>query len=286
VYDKTINDTLIGIVKYCVTHGIIVGVDAGDFKELYTSVCNFNDSVLFKRYQVEVLKVEDIPEDLRPELDRKKALLEEARTQFKSVFWKSVEEHISSLTEAYNVQKLYDSYEAAIRSDRWRTQELLLNSKHTCFVYNGYIPRYYSSTVDSYREELEKKVLKWAPAFDIPVITERDSNYNTYPFREEIPVSKWSPLDYVTDLQYNRRCLKIKTSLKGMQLNELVSLGQQIEFYKSQEDWQSYLSDKYSICTACGDPVYEGHEDCKTCGESNPHFVDVSYYGLSITSEK
>lgn len=290
LYTGRLDDTQIGVIKFCLTHGIAVGLDdqTSGIKRIMNPVCNQFRVELFQTFKIDNLQVSDLKTDSPERYYKNKSILQEARAQYMTPVWKRVNKTLEDILEFYQVFELELSIEKAIKADRYRTQDILLaaDCNISFYIYNEFYPpkRPVQSQLDDpeVQAAILRELIVWAPAFDINLkLFDGETNVMTYMSRSEMKPSKWSQRNTISDLQYIKKVYRTKQKLQKDQLNKLIEAYLQVCFYKQHAE--DFLSDRYYICE-CGHPVFKSADACIYCDrlnpEQEPEWVEFKEYAL------
>ena len=287
VFTKRLNDIQLGVIKFALTHGITVGLEdlASGIKQLIFPVCNQFKEPLFQKFKIEELTTEDLTMSGNKEQDEayvalfhtRKQLLYKARKDWMAKHWRDINEKLEDITEFYKIDNMEEAAERAIRANRYKTKDILLaaNTNISFHICNGYGPIIKAeSKLDDpkVQDVMIQELVVWGAAFDINIkVKDTETNYATYPLKDELEASAWSSSNEITAYQYLKRVLKTKQRLSRDQLSCIVEAYLQVCFYK--EHAEDFISDKYYICKNCGRPVSKKAAACAYCDTPNPEYI-------------
>jgi hypothetical protein len=293
MYTNKLDDTQLGIIKFCLTHGIPVALEDCymQYKEILKPVINLHQVELFKTFKVEQIDLNKIPADMVQSVAKKRQILEDERKKFMADVWNDVNSTMAEINDFYALDKIETSVESRIWADRYRTDEILKLYGATITVYDLDKPE----VIDTIMKELSI----WAHAFDInvklhsgecDVHTFKPSHWYKNPVRSK-----------VTELKIVQ---KIKQGMRPSDLNELVSAYMQVQFYKEAteqcdkltedgEYWieyvNPYLSPDYFICSDCQHPVNKKAAVCNNCGlpntDAEPETISYELYSYKLEAD-
>lgn len=281
LYTGRLDDIQLGVIKFCITHGITVGLEdlTSNIKRVIPPVCNLFRVELFQTLKIDNLKASDLQTDSTERYYKNRNILLEARNQYMAPIWEAVNNTLEDIIQFYQLYDLEVKMEKAVKADRYKTQSILneANMQISFFVYNEFNPPTFEvkSRLDdpAVQDMIIKELIVWAPAFEINLkLFESETDTMTYMSRSEMKVSKWSRRDTVSDMQYLKKVYKTKRKLQKDQLNLIISAYLQIKFYREHVD--EFLSDNYYICE-CGRPVSKKVSHCPYCDTLNKEFVTI-----------
>lgn len=280
IYTTRITDDLFGYIKFCITHGITVGIEdmLSGIKQVISPVANIFGVDLFKKFKVETIDPEPLSKSGQALVYKKRRILAEAREEYMRPIWDSVNYVMEDINKFYEDLNREIAEEKRIKADRYRTQEILLAGGYNIsfFVYSEYAEVTGESDLDrpDVREAIIRELTIWAPAFEIDVKTsELTPESGTFQPR------RW--LKNTTEKAYFNQLMRIRRSLRPDDLHKLVEAYIQIQYYK--EDAEAYLSDRYYLCN-CGLPVNKTAEECPYCETINPD-VEPKWESYNTTNE-
>lgn len=265
LYTNKLDNYQLGLIKFCITHGIQVALEDNysNTKRVLQPVCNLFKEDLFKKFKVEAVHIQELPEDIQDQVTKKLGILELARQQYMYDIWSQVNDTLYSINQFYKIDKIEAAEEAYIWYDRYRTQEILYSYGAKISIFDLDKPAVFNKVINFVNSEGIK--------YGIRIKTE-----------EQLATS-----DTYKPYHTNRKTItSIKRSLRRDNLQDIINAYIQIKAYREYElepdqdpnlvmcphckrantlktakrNWELY-NDPTNYCTYCDTELPDGIEE-------------------------
>lgn len=268
IYTNKCDSSQIGIIKFCVTHGIKVALEDtySGIKKVYQPVCNLYNEDLFKTMKLDNLIIKDLDKATADKALKKRKVLDDARQKFMRKVWFDVNEELYDLLRFYKLDKIDSSLEALIWYERYTTQEILQAYGAAISIYDLDKPEVFNAVAT--------EVNVWGNVWDIRVKTESSlptiDQFKSY-VRKAAP---WSDADIDPIISNRRAAIGMAKSLRRDSLQDIVNAYIQIQYYKEHMD-DFFPYDTHTFCPVCNTPMSKQASHCRFCDHEN---TDVTIY--------
>lgn len=265
LYTNKLDSYQIGLIKFCLTHGIPVALDDkySGIKQVFQPVIDLYNEPLFKKFKVESVDKNKLPKDIQQQVKDKLDILTETRDSFMRNIWIKINDELITLTEFYKIDKIDCIDEAITWYERYRAQEILYSYGAKISIYDLDKPNTFNKIIDF----INKEGLQYGIHIKAEVTETTSNTYRRYHTNRKTIVSIKQSLrrDSLPDILNAYIQLKAYKDLEIEPDNDpnvckCPNCGKVNTLKSARRNWELY-NDPANYCTKCDTELPEGYDE-------------------------